>query len=245
MAAMVAISVVAAACSGGDEETADLVSQSESGSAGVDENQGNVGDVPAPVRGDTDTSAEDADAVDGSESEDEAEDEVDEAEAGAEDGGDVEDDSDGTTVSGEACRAFGYQLQTPTGWFHFECTHFSPEPISVNPVTCNCQFPIDAAVARNESFDEAVDRIASRPDIWQIEAEQSLLVDGRFAVQLDTLVEVAGRTVDRRLIVVDLGNGTLFLAATDRADQGPGSLVYDDVLDRLDTMLDSVILRPL
>ena len=150
----------------------------------------------------------------------------------------------GDDVAGRRCAGVGYELTPPPGWFPFECRWFSPQPITVDPATCGCQFPIDAAVADSETHDEALARIRSRSEVWDIRSEESMVVDGRTATLLDTLVEVDGRTVDRRLVVVDLGSSTLFLAATDEADQAPGELDYGAVLGGLDAILGSIALDP-
>ncbi len=138
------------------------------------------------------------------------------------------------------CRGPGYALVVPDGWFHFECRYLSDAPVTVSPDTCDCQFPIDLAVA-GERYDTAVDRISSSAD-WTIESASALTVDGRTATGLDTLVEVDGRTVERRLVVIDLDGSTMFLAATDRADQATSDLPYQDALDALDDVVASLAL---
>lgn len=126
----------------------------------------------------------------------------------------------GPVVDPASCAGTRYRVIVPDGWHHRDCDQFSPAPIPANPGAREWRSEITAHFTTAETFTEALARINATMDV---DTSVQTTVDGLPAVRIRILEEfwMSGA---RDTIVVDAGDGVLFIAADELADSDANTL---------------------
>lgn len=140
------------------------------------------------------------------------------------------------------CLLGDVELPVPAGWSQSGCQSFAAVADFATAGDCPCQYPIDAVISQQETWEAATVRIQGSAS-YAISGSSDRTVGGKPARVYDAqVVNEQGQRLTQTVAIIDLSDAVLFLAATQDAATQPDGHTWDATRAAFFGMLDGTVI---